>query len=91
MCILPITQYYINEILIMSNTNTIFVSGFTLGMHEEDQVVILGLTDGIISESQTTYNFALPKTVFRNLLDHLTDLSDGLAIDTDASEKDPED
>lgn len=71
----------------MSNTKTVFISGFTLGMHEEDHVVILGLTDGVIPDVETTYNFALPKTVFKSLVDHLNGLSDGVAVEPETTEK----
>ena len=75
----------------MSNTKTVFISGFTLGMHEEDHVVILGLTDGIVPEAETTYNFALPKTVFKNLVDHLNDINGELAIDIETNKKELKD
>lgn len=71
----------------MSNTKTVFVSGFTLGMHEEDHVVILGLTDGIVPETEATYNFALPKTVFKNLVEHLNEINSELTINIENNKK----
>lgn len=79
--------FYINEIPIMANTNTIFINGFSIGVNEADQIVVLGLTDGIVPDNETTYNFALPRTVFKNLLDNLTSISEELDLETIAVDR----
>lgn len=79
--------FYINEILIMVNTNTIFINGFSIGVNEADQIVVLGLTDGIVTDNETTYHFALPRTVFKNFLDNLTSISEELDLEAIAVDR----
>lgn len=74
----------------MVNTSTTFINGFSVGVNEADQIVILGLVDGIVSDNQTTHNFALPRTVFKNLLDNLTIISQDLDLEAIAGEDEPE-
>lgn len=74
----------------MSNNSTIFISGFSLGVNEKDKVIVLGLIDGMVPDSETTYNFALPKTVFKNLLNNLTDIDKSFDSETASSDNDLE-
>lgn len=65
-----------------NSANTVFISGLAIRVNEEDKVVFLGLIDAIDSENEYVYNFALPKTVLKNLLEGLTLVSKELGVET---------
>ncbi|MDV3197469.1 MAG: hypothetical protein Q8884_02685 [Sweet potato little leaf phytoplasma] len=71
---------------INNGTNTIFISGLAIRVNEDDKVVFLGLIDAVDSENEYAYNFALPKTVLKNLLEGLTLVSKELGIESDSDD-----
>lgn len=67
----------------MSNTNanTVFISGLGIKVNENDKIVFLSLIDAMNSEDEYIYNFALPQTILKNLVEGLTLASKELEVE----------
>lgn len=64
-----------------TNTNTVFISGLGIKVNENDKIVFLSLIDGMNSGDEHTYNFALPQTILKNLVEGLNLVSKELEVE----------
>lgn len=65
-----------------NNTPTIFISGLSLGVSNDDQVVILSLADTLSSKNDSIeYRFALPPSIVAKLSNGLNKACEDLGID----------
>lgn len=65
-----------------NNTPTIFISGLSLGVGNDDRVVILSLADTLSSENDSIeYRFALPTSIVAKLSNGLNKVCEDLGID----------
>lgn len=55
----------------MSQNSTIFISGFSLGVNENDNILLLELIDSVQEDYKGTYSFALPAGVSKQLFESL--------------------
>lgn len=65
------------------STDTVFISGLSIKSNPKDNIVFLGLVDGIDSESVKIHNFVLPESVSIKILKALLKIHEDVDLNED--------